>query len=44
MAERSKMLVLGVARKFFEGDKNIFEPGKISAADGDATKSFEPRG
>src|SRR5271166_2506615 len=44
MTEGIQVFVLGVARKFFQSDKNIFEAGEVVATDGDATESFQERG
>ncbi len=41
MTESVHVLVFGVARKLFKGQKNIFEASKISTADRDATECFQ---
>jgi hypothetical protein len=43
MAEGGQVLVLGIAREFFKRDENVFEAGKVAAADAGAAESFEER-
>ena len=44
VAEGGEMFVLGIAGKFFEGDKNVFEAGEIVAGNGSAAEGFEEGG